>query len=225
MTLFRLLMRKHNVILAEQLEITWIVWKANWTPNTSLSNKSWTVTEGFCNINFFNGQFRQAADKCFSHTIAEANRDDRCVLAASDLESKAWDRNGPLRDCSICRTFAAGAIKVCLASAYFYCILGCSQHSSWGPKMHSHSDQQSNCQRSWILHAQKNPWFPRIARFARFGRRFLFGKRRCYQLNLRLHSHSLTFELLRWTQARKSDFHSSMFEQSVPRLFGQTLPM
>lgn len=38
--------------------------------------------------------FSQAADKCFSHTIAEANRDDRCVLAASDLESKAWDRNG-----------------------------------------------------------------------------------------------------------------------------------
>jgi len=61
-----------------------------------------------------NSHRRQAADKCFSHTIAEANRDDRCVLAASDLESKAWDRNGPLRDCSICRTFAAGAIKAVL---------------------------------------------------------------------------------------------------------------
>ncbi|KAI6189611.1 hypothetical protein M3Y97_00027400 [Aphelenchoides bicaudatus] len=71
-----------------------------------------------------NSHRKQAADKCFSHTIAEANRDDRCVLAASDLESKAWDRNGrlssslliagPLRDCSICRTFAAGAIKAVL---------------------------------------------------------------------------------------------------------------
>ncbi|CAD5226129.1 unnamed protein product [Bursaphelenchus okinawaensis] len=57
---------------------------------------------------------RQAADACFAHTIAEANAQDRCVLAGADLESKAWDRNGPLRDCSICRTFASGAIKAVL---------------------------------------------------------------------------------------------------------------
>uniref|UniRef100_A0A914BV83 Uncharacterized protein n=1 Tax=Acrobeloides nanus TaxID=290746 RepID=A0A914BV83_9BILA len=57
---------------------------------------------------------RKAAAACFSPTIAEANAKDRCVLAPVDLEAKAWDRNGPLRDCSICRTFAQGAIKAIL---------------------------------------------------------------------------------------------------------------
>ncbi|TKR60334.1 hypothetical protein L596_027594 [Steinernema carpocapsae] len=59
---------------------------------------------------------RRAASSCFSPTISEANAKDRCVLAPSDLESKAWDRNGPLRDCSICRTFASGAIKAILST-------------------------------------------------------------------------------------------------------------
>lgn len=49
-------------------------------------------------------RFRRAAESCFSQTIADANSKGRCVLALTDLESKAWDRNGPLRDCSICRT-------------------------------------------------------------------------------------------------------------------------
>uniref|UniRef100_A0A914RSW6 Saposin B-type domain-containing protein n=1 Tax=Parascaris equorum TaxID=6256 RepID=A0A914RSW6_PAREQ len=44
------------------------------------------------------------------------NTKERCVLTLSDLESKAWDRNGPLRDCSICRTFAAGAVKAVLST-------------------------------------------------------------------------------------------------------------
>uniref|UniRef100_A0AC34QJ06 Uncharacterized protein n=1 Tax=Panagrolaimus sp. JU765 TaxID=591449 RepID=A0AC34QJ06_9BILA len=57
---------------------------------------------------------RKAAGTCFAPTISEANAKDRCVLALSDLDSKAWDRNGPLRDCSICRTFAASAIKALL---------------------------------------------------------------------------------------------------------------
>jgi hypothetical protein len=47
---------------------------------------------------------RKSAAACFATTIADANTKERCVLAAVDLESKAWDRNGPLRDCSICRT-------------------------------------------------------------------------------------------------------------------------
>ncbi|KAK0410929.1 hypothetical protein QR680_005399 [Steinernema hermaphroditum] len=59
---------------------------------------------------------RRAASSCFSPTISEANAKDRCVLAPSDLDSKAWDRNGPLRDCSICRTFASGAIKAILST-------------------------------------------------------------------------------------------------------------
>uniref|UniRef100_A0A1I7ZZ44 Saposin B-type domain-containing protein n=1 Tax=Steinernema glaseri TaxID=37863 RepID=A0A1I7ZZ44_9BILA len=59
---------------------------------------------------------RRAASSCFSATISEANAKDRCVLAPSDLDSKAWDRNGPLRDCSICRTFASGAIKAILST-------------------------------------------------------------------------------------------------------------
>uniref|UniRef100_A0A915DRD3 Hypoxia up-regulated protein 1 n=1 Tax=Ditylenchus dipsaci TaxID=166011 RepID=A0A915DRD3_9BILA len=50
---------------------------------------------------------RRAADSCFSQTIGDANRNEKCVLVGTDLEAKAWDRNGPLRDCSICRTFAA----------------------------------------------------------------------------------------------------------------------
>lgn len=59
---------------------------------------------------------RKAAAACFAPTIAEANAKDRCVLALSDLDSKAWDRNGPLRDCSICRTFASSAIKALLST-------------------------------------------------------------------------------------------------------------
>lgn len=59
---------------------------------------------------------RRAADSCFSQSIADANRNERCVLASTDLDAKAWDRNGPLRDCSICRTFAAGAIKAVLST-------------------------------------------------------------------------------------------------------------
>jgi hypothetical protein len=59
---------------------------------------------------------RQAAAACFAPTIAEANAKDRCVLALTDLDSKAWDRNGPLRDCSICRTFASSAIKALLST-------------------------------------------------------------------------------------------------------------
>uniref|UniRef100_A0A7E4UMU4 DUF19 domain-containing protein n=1 Tax=Panagrellus redivivus TaxID=6233 RepID=A0A7E4UMU4_PANRE len=59
---------------------------------------------------------RAAAAACFAPTIAEANAKDRCVLAASDLDTKAWDRNGPLRDCSICRTFASSAIKAILST-------------------------------------------------------------------------------------------------------------
>uniref|UniRef100_A0A0N5AQZ1 Saposin B-type domain-containing protein n=1 Tax=Syphacia muris TaxID=451379 RepID=A0A0N5AQZ1_9BILA len=59
---------------------------------------------------------KQAASTCFAPTIAAANVNERCVLAPSDLDSLAWDRNGPLRDCSICRTFAAGAIKAILST-------------------------------------------------------------------------------------------------------------
>uniref|UniRef100_A0AC35G1G0 Uncharacterized protein n=1 Tax=Panagrolaimus sp. PS1159 TaxID=55785 RepID=A0AC35G1G0_9BILA len=59
---------------------------------------------------------RKAAAACFAPTIAEANAKDRCVLALTDLDSKAWDRNGPLRDCSICRTFASSAIKALLST-------------------------------------------------------------------------------------------------------------
>lgn len=58
--------------------------------------------------------YREAASKCFSSSISEANKKERCVLTLNDLNSKAWDRNGPLRDCSICRTFASGAIKAIL---------------------------------------------------------------------------------------------------------------
>lgn len=38
------------------------------------------------------------------------------MLAANDLSHNAWDKNGPLRECSICRTFAAGAIKAIKAT-------------------------------------------------------------------------------------------------------------
>ncbi|VDM99448.1 unnamed protein product [Thelazia callipaeda] len=57
---------------------------------------------------------RRAIEVCFAQNIAEGNQKDICVLALSDLENKAWERNGPLRDCSICRTFATGAIKALL---------------------------------------------------------------------------------------------------------------
>uniref|UniRef100_A0A915LY84 Homeobox domain-containing protein n=1 Tax=Meloidogyne javanica TaxID=6303 RepID=A0A915LY84_MELJA len=59
---------------------------------------------------------RKAASVCFAQNIADANSQERCVLSVSDLEQKAWDRNGPLRDCSICRTFATGAIKAILST-------------------------------------------------------------------------------------------------------------
>ncbi|VDM69064.1 unnamed protein product [Strongylus vulgaris] len=54
---------------------------------------------------------RKAALACFSPTIEEGNKNDRCVLSANDLNQVAWDRHGPLRDCTICRTFASGALK------------------------------------------------------------------------------------------------------------------
>uniref|UniRef100_A0AC35U2D9 DUF725 domain-containing protein n=1 Tax=Rhabditophanes sp. KR3021 TaxID=114890 RepID=A0AC35U2D9_9BILA len=57
---------------------------------------------------------RRAASVCFASSIGEANKKNSCVLSISDLDNKAWDRNGPLRDCSICRTFASGAIKAIL---------------------------------------------------------------------------------------------------------------
>ncbi|KAL3985669.1 hypothetical protein ACH3XW_39560 [Acanthocheilonema viteae] len=60
---------------------------------------------------------RHAIKSCFAQTIADGNQENRCVLALSDLDNKAWDRNGPLRDCSICRTFANGAIKAMLSTS------------------------------------------------------------------------------------------------------------
>uniref|UniRef100_A0A0R3S3K4 Secreted protein n=1 Tax=Elaeophora elaphi TaxID=1147741 RepID=A0A0R3S3K4_9BILA len=60
---------------------------------------------------------RLAIKSCFAQTIADGNQENRCVLALSDLENKAWDRNGPLRGCSICRTFANGAIKAMLSTS------------------------------------------------------------------------------------------------------------
>ncbi|CAO4379506.1 unnamed protein product [Caenorhabditis nigoni] len=59
---------------------------------------------------------KKAATACFASSIEEGNQKDRCVLAASDLSHNAWDKNGPLRECSICRTFAAGAIKAIKAT-------------------------------------------------------------------------------------------------------------
>ncbi|VDK76916.1 unnamed protein product [Litomosoides sigmodontis] len=60
---------------------------------------------------------RLTIKSCFAQTIADGTQKNRCVLALSDLENKAWDRNGPLRDCSICRTFANGAIKAMLSTS------------------------------------------------------------------------------------------------------------
>ncbi|CAI4231297.1 unnamed protein product [Auanema sp. JU1783] len=54
---------------------------------------------------------RRAATACFASSIEEGNTKDRCVLNANDLNQVAWDRHGPLRDCTICRTFASGALK------------------------------------------------------------------------------------------------------------------
>ena len=48
---------------------------------------------------------------CFASTIEDGNRKDRCVLNEEDLKQVAWDRHGPLRDCTLCRTFASGALK------------------------------------------------------------------------------------------------------------------
>ncbi|PAV78194.1 hypothetical protein WR25_25722 [Diploscapter pachys] len=59
---------------------------------------------------------KRAALSCFSSTIEEGNQKDRCVLNANDLNQVAWDRHGPLRDCTICRTFASGAIKAIKAT-------------------------------------------------------------------------------------------------------------
>ncbi|KAI3422286.1 hypothetical protein GPALN_012811 [Globodera pallida] len=59
---------------------------------------------------------RRAAGACFAQSIGDANQNERCVLALADLDAKAWDRNGPLRECSICRTFATGAIKAILST-------------------------------------------------------------------------------------------------------------
>ncbi|CAB3398407.1 unnamed protein product [Caenorhabditis bovis] len=59
---------------------------------------------------------KKAATACFASSIEEGNAKDRCVLSASDLSHVAWDRNGPLRECSICRTFASGAIKAIKAT-------------------------------------------------------------------------------------------------------------
>lgn len=59
----------------------------------------------------FYSSSRRAAMACFGSTIEDGNRKDRCVLNENDLNQVAWDRHGPLRDCTICRTFAAGALK------------------------------------------------------------------------------------------------------------------
>uniref|UniRef100_A0A915Q3S9 Uncharacterized protein n=1 Tax=Setaria digitata TaxID=48799 RepID=A0A915Q3S9_9BILA len=61
---------------------------------------------------------RLAIKSCFAQTIPEGNEKNRCVLAISDLNNKAWDRNGPLRNCSICRTFANGAIKAIMSTSF-----------------------------------------------------------------------------------------------------------
>uniref|UniRef100_A0A158P7K4 DUF725 domain-containing protein n=1 Tax=Angiostrongylus cantonensis TaxID=6313 RepID=A0A158P7K4_ANGCA len=61
--------------------------------------------------NEFREHSRRAALTCFAPTIEEGNRKDRCVLSANDLNQVAWDRHGPLRDCTLCRTFASGALK------------------------------------------------------------------------------------------------------------------
>ncbi|MFH4974906.1 hypothetical protein AB6A40_001615 [Gnathostoma spinigerum] len=52
----------------------------------------------------------KAIETCFAQGLVVGNSKERCVLALKDLEKRAWDRSGPLRDCSICRTFANGAI-------------------------------------------------------------------------------------------------------------------
>ncbi|CAJ0961147.1 unnamed protein product, partial [Mesorhabditis belari] len=59
---------------------------------------------------------KRAVQACFASNIDDGNRHEKCVLTGADLEKPAWDRNGPLRDCTICRTFAAGAIKAIKAT-------------------------------------------------------------------------------------------------------------
>lgn len=61
--------------------------------------------------NEYRDHTRRAALSCFAPTIEEGNRKERCVLNKNDLKQLAWERQGPLRDCTICRTFASGAIK------------------------------------------------------------------------------------------------------------------
>ncbi|CAJ0585970.1 unnamed protein product, partial [Mesorhabditis spiculigera] len=59
---------------------------------------------------------KRSVQACFASSIEEGNQKDKCVLTLGDLEKPAWDRSGPLRDCTICRTFASGAIKAIKAT-------------------------------------------------------------------------------------------------------------
>ncbi|VDN22975.1 unnamed protein product [Gongylonema pulchrum] len=60
---------------------------------------------------------RQAVKSCFAQAADGVDSKSRCVLALLDLKKQAWeDEGGPLRLCSLCRTFAKGAIKALLST-------------------------------------------------------------------------------------------------------------
>uniref|UniRef100_A0A914V8P6 Uncharacterized protein n=1 Tax=Plectus sambesii TaxID=2011161 RepID=A0A914V8P6_9BILA len=71
--------------------------------------------------NGFENEFQQdnkrAVQTCFADSIEQADAKGRCVLTVDDLKEQAWSRNGPLRECNICRTFATGAIKAVLSTS------------------------------------------------------------------------------------------------------------
>lgn len=48
---------------------------------------------------------REAVTTCFaSNGRDKFPMNGRCAMNPSELNEKAWDKNGPLRDCKLCRT-------------------------------------------------------------------------------------------------------------------------
>ncbi|KHN85211.1 hypothetical protein Tcan_04152, partial [Toxocara canis] len=59
---------------------------------------------------------RRAVTTCFASTTDKKQHvsGQRCVMDASELDTKAWGKNGPLKDCKLCRTFASAIVTATL---------------------------------------------------------------------------------------------------------------
>uniref|UniRef100_A0A915AD54 Uncharacterized protein n=1 Tax=Parascaris univalens TaxID=6257 RepID=A0A915AD54_PARUN len=74
------------------------------------------ITENYKEVsNELKYHTRKAVRTCFlSDGRDKFPMSGRCAMNQSELNEKAWDRNGPLRDCKLCRTFASAIVTATL---------------------------------------------------------------------------------------------------------------